>query len=133
MQLLKRKITLTLIGLAAVLALAFFATVPALAAPSDAAAQACAGVTAAAGGTCDATKTGTDANELINTIINLLSWIIGVIAVIMIIFGGFKFVTSSGDSGKVSSARQTIIYALVGLVIVALAQTVVKFVIGQFI
>ena len=103
------------------------------AAPSDAATQACAGVTAAAGGSCTSDSSGSDINKLVNTIINLLSWIIGVLAVIILIFGGFKFVISAGDSGRITSARSTIIYALVGLVVVALAQTIVKFVIGQFV
>jgi hypothetical protein len=96
--------------------------------------QICQGASQADGSSgCDSTGTGVKVNTLINTIVNLLSWVIGVIAVIMIIFGGFKFVTSAGDSGKVTSARSTIIYALIGLVIVALAQTLVKFVLGQFI
>ncbi len=70
-------------------------------------------------------------NSLITDIINVLSVIIGIIAVIMIIIGGFKFITSGGDAGKVTSARQTIIYALIGLVIVALAQFIVQFVLSK--
>lgn len=133
LQIIKRNILSIAVSLGIVFAGGLSLAPIAYAAPSDAAAQACAGVTAAAGGSCSNDSSGTDVNALINTIINLLSWIIGVIAVIMIIFGGFRFVTSSGDSGKVASARSTIIYALIGLVIVALAQTIVKFVIGQFI
>ena len=45
----------------------------------------------------------------------------------MIMVGGFKYITSGGDSGKISSAKATIIYALVGLVIVAMAQFIVRF------
>ncbi len=101
---------------------------------NSAADQVCQGLSQADGSTgCDSKGTGKTATSLINTIINLFSWAIGVIAVIMIIFGGFKFVASTGDSGKVASARSTIIYALIGLVVVALAQTIVKFVLGQFI
>ena len=67
----------------------------------------------------------------ISSLINILSIIVGLIAVIMIIINGLKLVTSNGDSNRVSSARQGIIYALVGLVFVALAQVIVKFVINN--
>lgn len=90
---------------------------------------------------CEAIGSGQDCNEnahgsadvngVIKLIINLLSTLIGVVAVIMIIVASFKFVTSSGDSGKVSSAKSTLIYALIGLVLVALAQIIVRFVLGR--
>lgn len=70
-------------------------------------------------------------DALIAKIIDIISVIVGIIAVVMIIIGGFKYITSGGDSGKVTSAKNTIIYAIVGLVIVALAQFIVKFVLGQ--
>ncbi|HET7672946.1 MAG TPA: pilin [Candidatus Saccharimonadales bacterium] len=70
-------------------------------------------------------------NDLIATIVNLFSVVVGVVAVIMIIVGGFRYVTSGGDSGNVSSAKNTILYAIVGLVIVALAQFIVKFVLSK--
>jgi len=63
-------------------------------------------------------------------IINILSIIIGVAAVIMIIFGGFKYITSGGASEKVTSAKNTILYAIIGLIIVALAQLIVHFVLN---
>ena len=66
--------------------------------------------------------------SIVQTVINVLSWIIGVIAVIMIIIGGLKYITSGGDSGNVSGAKNTILYAIIGLVIVALAQVIVRFV-----
>lgn len=67
-------------------------------------------------------------DKLIGNIINILSVIVGVVAVVMIIYGGFKLITSSGDSGRLTSARQTILYALAGLVIVALAQVIARFI-----
>lgn len=69
--------------------------------------------------------------NLIANIVQILSVIVGIVAVIMIIWGGFKFITSGGDSGNVASARNTIIYALIGLVIVALAQIIVRFVLTK--
>ncbi len=68
-------------------------------------------------------------NDVIATVVNLLSIIVGVVAIIMIIIGGLKYVTSAGDPAKIGSAKNTVIYALVGLVIVALAQTIVRYVI----
>ena len=70
-------------------------------------------------------------NNLIEDIINIFSIVVGIIAVIMIIYGGFKFITSGGDSGRVTSAKQTIIYAIIGLIIVALAQFIVKFILSK--
>lgn len=70
-------------------------------------------------------------NNIIATIINILSTIIAIVAVIMIMVGGFKYVTANGDSGNLSSAKTTIVYAVVGLVIVAFAQFLVQFVITK--
>lgn len=70
-------------------------------------------------------------NKLITQIINIFSVIVGIIAVIMVIYGGLKFITSGGDSGRLTSAKQTILYAIIGLIIVALAQFVVKFVLSK--
>lgn len=70
-------------------------------------------------------------NDLLTQVINIFSVIVGVIAIFMIIFGGLKYITSGGDSGNVSGAKNTIIYALIGLVIVALAQFIVHFVLGK--
>lgn len=83
-------------------------------------------------GSCQAADTGSaGVQTVVNNIVNWLSWIVGVISVIMIIVGGFRYITSGGASDKVTSAKNTIIYAIIGLVIVALAQFIVKFVIGQ--
>jgi hypothetical protein len=70
-------------------------------------------------------------NGTITRIINIFSTIAGVAAVIMIIIGGFRYVTSGGDSGSVSSAKRTVLYALIGLVVVAISQLLVKFVLDQ--
>ena len=73
----------------------------------------------------------TKINSIVKTALNILSVVVGVASVIMIILAGFKFVTSSGAPEKVSSARNTILYAVIGLVIVGLAQIIVYFVINQ--
>ncbi len=99
--------------------------------PVDAKSAVCQGIGAATGSDCDKTASSAKVDNTITTVIDILSIIVGVVAVIMIIIGGFKFVTSGGDSNAVTSARNTIIYAAVGLVIVAVAQTLVKFIVGK--
>ncbi|MEO8105469.1 MAG: pilin [Candidatus Saccharibacteria bacterium] len=73
---------------------------------------------------------GAGVTSLANSIVNILSQIVGVLAVIMVIWAGFKYITSGGDSNKITSAKNTLIYAIIGLVIVALAQIIVHFVIS---
>lgn len=65
---------------------------------------------------------------LAKKVVNIFSLIVGVVAVIFVIYGGFRYITSGGDSGNVGNAKNTLIYALVGLVIVALAQLIVRYV-----
>ncbi len=63
----------------------------------------------------------------------LTSWIllaVGTISVIMLIYGGFRYVISGGDSKKVTDAKNTILYAIIGLIISMLAYAIVRFVIG---
>jgi len=70
-------------------------------------------------------------NDIIRTVINMFSLVVGVVSVIMIIIGGLKYITSGGDSGNVSGAKNTILYAVIGIVIVALAQFIVRFVLTK--
>lgn len=76
-------------------------------------------------------SSGLDLNSIIKFVLNILSIIVGITAVVMIIIAGFKFITSNGDSNNVASAKNTIMYAVVGLVIVAFAQIIVKFVLNK--
>jgi len=71
-------------------------------------------------------------NGIFKTITNVLLFIIGAISVIMLIIGGIRYVVSGGDSGAVTSAKNTILYAVVGVVISILAYALVNFVIGSF-
>jgi hypothetical protein len=96
----------------------------------------CSGLEAATGknDTCSdpgANQATSSLGKIIKQIIDILSFVIGAVAVIMIIVGGFKYITSGGDSGKVSGAKNAIIYALIGLIIVALAQVIVRFVLNN--
>jgi len=74
---------------------------------------------------------GSDVSNLANTIVNIFSLIVGIIAVIMIIVGGLRYITSGGDTNSVTGAKNTILYAIIGIVIVIFAQTLVKFVINK--
>jgi len=85
-----------------------------------------------AGSDCKSTpKDSTSLTDVIKAVVNILSYLVGVVAVIMVIVSGFKYVTAAGDSSKVSSAKNTLIYAIVGIVIVALSQSIVKFVLNK--
>ncbi len=68
------------------------------------------------------------AQSVIPKIVNLLLFFVGAVSVIMIIYGGFKYVTSSGESSAVSSAKNTILYAVIGLVIALVAYGIANFV-----
>lgn len=69
--------------------------------------------------------------ELIGAIINTLLAIIGIAAVIMIIIGGFRYVFSAGNEKAVASAKDTILYAIIGIVVASLAFAIVNFVLAS--
>ncbi|MDB5183854.1 MAG: conserved rane protein of unknown function [Candidatus Saccharibacteria bacterium] len=66
------------------------------------------------------------------TITNVMLYLIGAISVIMLIVGGLRYVVSGGDSTAVQNAKNTILYAVVGIIVAILAYAVVSFVIGSF-
>lgn len=84
-----------------------------------------------------ATDPGAQANETltetISDVINVLSIIVAIISVIMIIVAGAKFVASGGNEQTVKSARSTLVFALIGLVVAALAQILVHFVLNRIV
>lgn len=84
------------------------------------------------GGDCSTTSSGVERlNKGIHSLINVLSLIVGLAAVVMIIIGGLRYITSGGSDTSVTSAKNTILYAIIGLIIVALAQVMVRFVLKQ--
>lgn len=64
---------------------------------------------------------------------NVLLFVIGAVSVIMLIIGGFRYVTSQGDQTQVQSAKNTILYSIVGIVVAILAYAAVNFVISSFV
>jgi hypothetical protein len=84
------------------------------------------------GVSCDAT--GVDDSSitaLAKRVVNTFSIVVGAASVIMIIYGGFRYIISGGESGRVGAAKTSLIYAVIGLVIVALAQLIIHFVLSQ--
>jgi hypothetical protein len=69
---------------------------------------------------------------MFQTITNVLLFIIGAVAVIMLIIGGIRYTVSAGDSNAITSAKNTILYAIVGIIVAILAYAVVNWVIGSF-
>jgi len=74
---------------------------------------------------------GASVDTITKTVINVITVLAGIVTVVMVIIAGIKFATSGGDSNKVTSARNSLMYALVGLVVVVLAQVIVKFVLTK--
>jgi hypothetical protein len=68
---------------------------------------------------------------IVKTVVNILTVIVGIAAVVMIIVAGLRYITSGGKQESVTAAKNTILYAVVGLVIVALAQIIVRFVLTR--
>jgi len=80
------------------------------------------------------TGSGCDGSKVTNTIaafVEILSIVAGIVAIIMIIISGFRYITSGGEASKVAAAKSSLIYALVGLAVAALAQVLVRFVLFQ--
>ena len=88
-------------------------------------------------GADDAAPTSTQGTELFGedgifrTITNILIFLIGAVSVVMLIVGGFRYVVSGGDSAGVEGAKNTILYAIIGIVVAFLAYAAVSFIISQ--
>lgn len=72
------------------------------------------------------------ANDVLAGGLGLVYTAAGIVAVVAIILAGFKYVTAAGDASAIAKAKNTILYAVIGLVVVILAFTVTWFVIGRF-
>lgn len=126
------KYLLTKIMPVALLLFAFATPMVSVPVYADAGDDICAGLADTAGSPCATGGTAdNEVNSTIQLVINIFSWVVGIAAVIMVIIGGFRYVLSQGESANTAGAKNTIIYALVGLVIVALAQILVKFVLDK--
>lgn len=70
---------------------------------------------------------------IFTTLSNVMLFLVGAISVIMVIIGGLRYVISGGNTTNVGTAKNTILYAVVGLVISLLAYAIINFVIGSFV
>ena len=70
------------------------------------------------------------ADSIFTTIVNTLLFVIGAVSVIMLIWGGIRYTTSAGNSSAVTSAKNTIMYAIIGLIIAFLAYAIINWVLG---
>lgn len=77
-------------------------------------------------------KDGDDFKTLLGRIMSTLFFILGIAAVIFIILGGYNYATSNGDSGKTKKAKDTILYACIGLILAIMAYAIVGFVLSAF-
>lgn len=74
----------------------------------------------------------TGSNGLIGMATNIISLVAGIAAVIFLVLNGLKYVTSNGAPDQISRAKEGIIYALIGLVLIVLAQAIIGFVLTKF-
>jgi len=75
--------------------------------------------------------TVTNTNGLLEMIVNILLFLVGAVSVIMIIVGGVRFVISRGDQNATASARNTVMYAVVGLIVAVVAYGIVNWLLGK--
>ena len=87
---------------------------------------------------CDAQPNGPGGNNpiygphgVLTVVVNILSIVIGIISVIVIIISGLRMIVSAGDSNSVATAKRAIYYALIGVVVAAMAQVIISFVISK--
>ncbi|MCL1839675.1 pilin [Candidatus Saccharibacteria bacterium] len=99
--------------------------------PDGSTASSSAGCAAAGADAVDPDGGSVDLMNVIQAIINTVIFVVGIIAVVMIILGGIQYSTSQGDSGKVKKAKDTIMYGIIGLIVALLAFTIVNFVLSS--
>lgn len=127
-----RRVKLFLATLGAGVLFGLVSAAPALAA-TDFFEEAC--KTPGSGQSTACQQTGADPltgpNGVLTSTTKIISYLTGAVAIIMIVIAGFMYITSDGDSGKVASARQTMVYALIGVVITIAAQGIVVFILNN--
>ena len=121
-----KNIKLTLTSLMMMLGLLATPVLLASTVHADAKTQICQGATGT--DACNPKGESTNLPAFIKKIVNVLLFIIGAVSVIMIVVGGLRYVLSGGDSGAVNGAKNTILYAIVGLIVAFMAYAIVRFV-----
>lgn len=122
---------LTMLSVAAVPAMVYAQADPA-ATPSSTKEALCQGVQFASGATsCDDAGAAKTVPKVVNLAIRLFQLVIGIISVFTIIAAGLGYITSGGDAAKTKTSRERILYAAVGLMVVVLAEVIVRFVLNR--
>jgi len=124
-----RKINKVLVGAVAALSPVTVALSGGGVAYADSKEDVCAGIKAT-GGSCNSSSDLT--TKTIPTVIKTMLFFVGILAVIMIIFSGIRYITAHGDKAQIQGATQTLIYSIVGLVVAILAYAIVSFVTSIF-
>lgn len=122
----KKTIRTVLMGLLLVPVLALGVSV--VANPLEASAQIGGGLNAAKPNSGPTNLTGT--GGVFTTIVNVLLFIIGAVSVIMLIYGGIRYTTSGGNANSVTAAKNTIMYAIIGLVIAIFAFAIINWIVN---
>jgi hypothetical protein len=128
----KKPINFVLAGMLAVPILALSACLFAPVAQKVSASNATNAISNGANNAIATGQTTTDINDVFLTITNSLLFLIGAVSVVMLVYGGFRYTTSGGDSSAITAAKNTILYAVVGIVVAIAAYAIVNFVIIQF-
>lgn len=81
----------------------------------------------------DQAKSLFDTGGIFVKITNTALFLIGAISVVMLIYGGIRYTVSGGESGAVTNAKNTILYAIVGIIVAILAYAVVGFVVDRLV
>lgn len=84
---------------------------------------------------CNKDKTSTDPiagpNGILINVANLIAIIAGIVLVIMLIVAGIRYITSSGDSNGIQKAKDTIMHALIGLIVIVFARTLIAYLVSR--
>lgn len=129
MKTINKKLVSIVAAFAFVATALFVPVVPANAACGDVNGGAQSGVNCGNNGSVPTTLFGGD-GSIFTTVVNILLFIIGAISVIMLIWGGIRYTTSAGNSAAVTGAKNTIMYAIIGLIVAFLAFAIVNWVLG---
>ena len=111
---------------------AFSAGVAVMSLPAIAAASTTTEISEGVESVSQGNTSGTDLEDIIRIVINAILFLIGIVAVIMIIISGFRYIMAQGDTGQVTTAKNTLLYSIIGLVIAIAAFAIVNFVLDAF-
>jgi drug/metabolite transporter (DMT)-like permease len=128
-----KRLRLAFLGLFATMAFCFVSAVPVMAVDLFPADTTCKETAAKQSAACQQNGANpfTGPNGTLQKVTNIISYLTGIAAVIMLVIGGLMYVLSNGDSSKISAAKTTVIYALVGLVVIVFARAIILFFINR--